>query len=107
MFRIGLPDTKVAEKCIQSTAEFFALGAQVNLPVSKVIIPITWRKPLEGWEKLNTNGLALGNPGKAGGGDLIRDHNGDWIIGFSRSLGSTNNFIVELWALRDGLTLAG
>ena len=27
-------------------------------------------------------------------------------LSFSRSLGFTNNFIVELWVLRDGLTLA-
>ena len=48
----------------------------------------------------------MGSPGATGGGGLIRDHNGDWMAGFLRALGSTNSIIVELWALRDGLTLA-
>ena len=62
--------------------------------------------PPKGWAKLNINGLALGSPGAASGGGLIRDHNGDWIVGFSRAFDSTNSIIAELWALRDGLTLA-
>ena len=36
---------------------------------------------------------------------MIRDHFGHWIKGFSRVLGTTNNFIAELWALRDGLII--
>ena len=38
--------------------------------------------------------------------ELIRDHNGDWVTGFARSLCYTNSFLVELWTLRVGLTLA-
>ena len=30
---------------------------------------------------------------------------GDWIGGFSKSIGFTTSFIAELWALRDRLTL--
>ena len=59
-----------------------------------------------GWLKLNTDGFAVGNVGIAGGGGLIRNENGDWIIGFARSLGITSGVMVELWALKDGLTLA-
>ena len=59
-----------------------------------------------GWMKLNFDGFALGNSGKVGGGGLIRDHQGNWIRGYTRPLGNTSNFIAELWALRDGLTIA-
>ena len=38
-----------------------------------VIKQIHWDKPEEGWMKLNTDGLSLGNPGLAGGGGVIRD----------------------------------
>ena len=55
--------------------------------------------------KLNTDGSALGNPGRASGGGVIRDHLGHWIKGFSRALGTTNSFIAELWALKDGLII--
>ena len=64
-----------------------------------------WEKPTEGWRKLNTDGFSLGNIGRAGGGGLIRDEEGNWILGFSRQIGVTSSFIAELWALRDGLIL--
>ena len=76
------------------------------LNISKTLIPVAWRKPPVDWAKLNTNGSALGYLRKVAGGGLIRDHNGDWVTGFARSLGYTNSFLAELWALRDGLTLA-
>ena len=59
-----------------------------------------------GWAKLNSDGSALGNPGRASGGGVIRDHNGKWLKGYARSLGCTNSCMAELWALRDGLLLA-
>ena len=59
-----------------------------------------------GWMKLNFDGFALGNSGKVGGGGLIRDHQGNWIRGYTRPLVNTSNFIAELWALRDGLTIS-
>lgn len=57
---------------------------------------MSWEKPPEGWVKLNTNGLALGNLGKAEGGGLIRNHHGDWIRGYAKALGNTNSFMAEL-----------
>ena len=52
------------------------------------------------------NGASCGNPGKAGGGGVIRDYHGDWVKGFSRSIGHTTSVMAEWWALRDGLNLA-
>ena len=37
---------------------------------------------------------------------MIWNHLGHWIKGFSRALGTTNNFIAELWALRNGLIMS-
>ena len=56
--------------------------------------------------KLNTNGLAMRNLERVGGGGLIRDHDGVWLKGFARGLGYTNSALAKLWALRDGLLLA-
>ena len=56
--------------------------------------------------KLNTNGSAMKNPDRAGGGGLFRNHDGVWLKGFARGLGFTNSILAELWALRDGLRLA-
>jgi hypothetical protein len=40
---------------------------------------VGWRRPGEGWARINTYGAAKGNPGLAGGGGLLRDEGGRWI----------------------------
>ena len=70
------------------------------------MIRVAWEKPPVGWMKLNSDGSALGSPGKAGGGGLIRDHQGNWVRGYARAHGYTSSSKAELWALRDGLEIA-
>ena len=53
--------------------------------------PIKWSPPPLGWFKLNTDGSFLGNPGLAGGGDVIQNHLGEWVGGFSRAIGFTTS----------------
>ena len=36
----------------------------------------------------------------------MRDNGGNWIRGFSRSMGTCSSLMVELWVLKDGLYLA-
>ena len=54
---------------------------------------------------MNTDGAAVGNPGRVGCGGLIKNKHGEWLGGFSRSIGCSNSFMAELWGLRDGLNL--
>ena len=54
--------------------EFFAIGLEARSKPAKTIIPVGWEKPSWGWLKLNSDGSAINNPGKAGGGGLFRDH---------------------------------
>ena len=35
----------------------------------------------------------------------MRDEHGNWVASFTRHVGATNSFAVELWGLRDGLML--
>lgn len=55
--------------------------------------------------KLNTDGSSLGNPRLVGGGGVIRDWTGRWIVGFSSKIGIASNLMAELWAIQDGLML--
>lgn len=55
---------------------------------------------------MNTNGSAIGNPGRVGASALIRDHDYIWVRGCYRFIPKANNTVVELWTLRNGLTLA-
>ena len=66
---------------------------------------IRWEKPIQGWWKLNTDGSYCGNTGLAGCGGVVRDDAGRWIIGFSKCIGMTSNFAIEMWGLREGLLL--
>ena len=64
-----------------------------------------WKRLSHGWVKLNTDGSSLGNPGPAGGGGVIRDEEGAWIVGFARNIGITSSYLAELWTSQDGLVL--
>lgn len=70
-----------------------------------VLKRINWEKPGYGWLTLNMDGLVVGNFGVARSGGLIRDTNGEWVMGFARRIGKTSSFLAELWALHDGLQL--
>ena len=106
LFRSGSVDTHNWRKCLQGSAEFFSIGLPSKVRQLKNVVSVGWEKPPRGWVKLNTDGSAMKNPDRAGGGGLLRDHDGVWLRGFARGLGYTNSILAELWALRDGLLLA-
>ena len=94
------------KRCIKDSAKYYSIGFNAKLQKAKVVIPIGWTKPPEGWVKLNSGGLVMRNPKKAGGGGMIRSPDGEWLTGYARPLGHTNSCMTEIWALRDGLMLA-
>ena len=95
----------LAKDILLRALEYHVYASPTKDVVTKVCKPVCWSKPASGWVKLNTDGSSLGNPGLAGGGDLIRDKEGKWITGFARKIGKTTSFIAELWALCDGLNM--
>ena len=42
------------------------------------------------------------NPGKAGGGGVLRDSKRRWIKGFSIQISIASNNIAKIWAIRYG-----
>ena len=66
---------------------------------------VRWRRPDQGKLKLNIDGSAQGNSGLAGGGGVLRDNRGNWVLGYSRKIERTTSSLAEWWALRDGLHL--
>ncbi|KAL0294570.1 UNVERIFIED_CONTAM: putative ribonuclease H protein [Sesamum radiatum] len=64
-----------------------------------------WRKPPEGWYKLNTDGASKGNPGISGAGGILRDQLGKVIFAFQEPLGSATNTQAELSAIHRGLQI--
>ncbi|KAJ1385496.1 Ribonuclease H domain [Sesbania bispinosa] len=64
-----------------------------------------WHCPSEGEVALNVDGSSLGNPCLAGFGGLVRDHKGEWILGFMGGVGMSDILQVELLAILHGLRL--
>ena len=87
LFSSGTVTRNIQDFCIKKSVEFFAIVANKPNKNLRTNIQVKWTKPPVGWLKLNMDGFAVGNPGIAGDGGLIRNENGDWIMGFARSLG--------------------
>ena len=66
---------------------------------------IRWKALIWPCVSLNTDGAMKGS-GYAGAGGLIRDSNGNWLMGFTVNLGMCSVLSVELWGLLHGLRVA-
>ena len=64
------------------------------------MIGVCWNPPPLGFIKINSNRSSLGNPGVDGYGGLLRQDNGEWIMGFSGHVPRVNNLCVKLLALQ-------
>ncbi|KAE8729875.1 hypothetical protein F3Y22_tig00003096pilonHSYRG00043 [Hibiscus syriacus] len=62
--------------------------------------------PPQEWIKAYSDGAVNLGDGSAAAGGVLRNHNGDWIVGFSRSLGKCLVLIAELWGAHDTLVHA-
>ncbi|WMV32529.1 hypothetical protein MTR67_025914 [Solanum verrucosum] len=62
-----------------------------------------WKTPIYNRYKLNTDGSAIPNPGKIGGGGILRDDQGSMVYAFAVPLGEGTNNQVEIQAAIFGL----
>jgi ribonuclease HI len=106
VFNPDVPFADPIANTISFASEFYYLIGSYSKVKLKSPILVKWTPPPLGWFKLNTDGSSLGNPGLAGGGGVIRNHLGEWVGGFSRTIGFTTSVQAELRALKDGLLLA-
>ncbi|XP_065620593.1 uncharacterized protein LOC136063724 [Quercus suber] len=104
-FSSNLNGTHQPEDTSRRALELHFFASPYKEAITRVCIPVYWSKLAYGWVKLNTNRSSLGNPSIAGGGGLIRDEEGKWIVGFARKIRMTTSFLAELWALCDGLNV--
>ena len=91
---------------VQAAIKFYFLAGTTKRPLDLIPQSINWQTPPYPFLKLNTDGSALDNPGLAGAGGVLRDHQGQWIAGFSMHVGIATNNIAELEAVRQGLEMA-
>ncbi|KAG7591715.1 Zinc finger CCHC-type [Arabidopsis thaliana x Arabidopsis arenosa] len=74
--------------------------------VGRIERMISWKKPVDGWVKLNTDGTSRGNPGLAAAGGVLRQGDGSWYGGFSLNVGICSAPLAELWGVYYGLYIA-
>lgn len=65
-----------------------------------------WKYSPNGWFVLNTDGAAKGSLGPAGGGAIIRDESGNFILAITANFGHCSAFKAEFMALARWLDIA-
>lgn len=70
------------------------------------MIGVRWCHPPMDYYALNTDDAAKGAPGLAGGGAIIRDHQGGFVSALALNFGICHSFKAEVLALSKGLDLA-
>ena len=83
--------------------EFWAVLSKHRAYSLQHIREIKWEPPPYASFKLNIDRAIVGNLNLLGCATIVRDHNGNWVIGCNKSLGINSNFVAELYGLRDGL----
>ncbi|KAG6513034.1 hypothetical protein ZIOFF_031180 [Zingiber officinale] len=82
-----------------------AMVMQVRIRTLHTISAVQWRRPDDGWFKLNTDGSSRGNPGESSYGAIVRDHSGQVVVARQGVLGEGSNIRAELMAILRGLEL--
>ncbi|KAK4730263.1 hypothetical protein R3W88_023251 [Solanum pinnatisectum] len=72
----------------------------------KYVNQVKWKPRVPGRFKLNTDGAVKENPGPGGLGGVIRNHRGDWIIGFYQHRSPCQPNPGKVRALRQGVLMA-
>ena len=67
---------------------------------------VSWHAPSPGWLKLNVDGSVNPTNALCGCGGVLRDTDGNWIMGFSMRSSFNDILCVELEAIKQGLDLA-
>ncbi|KAK5824444.1 hypothetical protein PVK06_019218 [Gossypium arboreum] len=57
------------------------------------------------WVFLSTDGVVARDSGYAATGGVVRDQDGNWILGYNRFLGLCSPFEAEVWNILDGILI--
>ena len=95
-FKKKWSNPKLYNSVIHAAQEYMYCVSKADRRVTKSLIRVRWTRLCDGWYKLNSDGSALGNPGRASSGGLIRDFRGRWLKGFTRNIGISSSVEAEL-----------
>jgi len=75
-------------------------------PKVKNTIYIGWKRPQEGWIKLNSDGACRDLGHIFGCGGIFRDTDGQWIKSYTKKIGACDALHAEMWGLYLGIEMA-
>ncbi|KAF7807412.1 ribonuclease H [Senna tora] len=81
-------------------------SVEPSSPNSTHLALLSWPKLKEGWININTDGAVCRRTMIAGCGGFVRDHEGQWIQGFTFKIRLASPLCAELWGLSIGLQRA-
>lgn len=87
--------TSYINKCVHDYDNVKAASHILHVRNSGLSL-IKWEASCTGWVKLNIDG-ARDKDGNSGYGRIIRGSKGEWLGGFSKSIGLCNAYIAKLW----------
>lgn len=88
--------------CLNLDREWHIAWQQIEVLKPRLDIRcIKWIKPIK--YKLNTDGCSKGNPGKAGGGGILRNERGHLITAYAEYFGECSNNMSEAKAILFGI----
>ncbi|XP_075077818.1 uncharacterized protein LOC142164226 [Nicotiana tabacum] len=91
---------------MQRAIEFKFLTEKFSINPPKLFIKINWHKPPRGWFKLNVDANFNNYNQNCSLGDVFRNANGNWVVGFTKSTHVNGSLAAELKALREGVRIA-
>lgn len=83
VFKHKGPSPNLAKTIKMQASEFFLCINRPKCNNYRIIKQVRWEKPRSGWLKLNTDGSYDDSLGNAGGGGVIIDEYGNWVVGGS------------------------
>ncbi|KAH6768392.1 Chalcone and stilbene synthase family protein [Perilla frutescens var. frutescens] len=75
------------------------LGVNARSAPPPIVLQVVWRPPPQDWIKINTDGSAIGSPGKIATSDVFRRHDGSVVFYFHNDEGVGFSFRAKLLAI--------
>ena len=102
-----IPHQIIKKNALSRATEFYFLSyVPTSFAKNSTRILFSWTPAPRPYISINMDDSSKGNPENSGAGGLARNHDGNWLWGFSLHLCNTNNIMAELWAICEALIQA-
>jgi ribonuclease HI len=97
---------KLSSNSIRDFTFLKYFNIMIHQPKATFLKEVYWHPPLTNWLKCNIDGASSGNPGNAACGGIFRNHNSEFVYGFSEPLGDATSYIAEMCGVIRAIEIA-